>query len=233
MSTNSWEIPHSGGVRMLTIEPGQNGKEMIRLDGRPAAKPLDPSEDERDILIDGQLYILRRIPGGFGFDLEFPPPVYQSRHQMSAEAASAGMVGGFQAATETFKLGRLIWIVLAGVIFAMIYFAIPRYENEAVKRVNLLLKEMALGPGPQEELAMGIWLRNTRTPTREELSWCIDHFPEFRKAKDLRRKFTTYSVVKSEMVEGAKVPTALITIDVEGKQFKMLVPERKTITWAD
>jgi hypothetical protein len=230
--SNSWEIPHAGGVGVLTVEAGANGKEMVRLDGRPVAKPLDPSENERELLIHGQIYILRRIPGGFGFDLEFPPPIPQE-HQVSPDVASASLVGGLQSAAETLKVSRLLWIGAAILIGLMIWGAIPTYEDQAKERVELLLKEMSLGPGPQEELAMGIWMRNTRTPDRDELAWAVGHFPDFRNAKDLRRKFSSWKVLEVEVLEDQKRPTALVTIDVEGKQYKMLVPERQVITWAE
>ncbi|HEX2833966.1 MAG TPA: hypothetical protein VHW00_13225 [Thermoanaerobaculia bacterium] len=233
MSTNSWEIPHAGGVGVLTVEAGANGKEMVRLDGRPIARPLDPAEDERELLIGGQMYILRRIPGGFGFDLEFPPPIAQTQHELSPEAASATFMGGLQSAAETLKVSRILWVVAAALIGLMIWGAIPTYEDQARERVELLLREMALGPGPQEELAMGIWMRNTRTPDRDELAWAVGHFPDFRSAKDLRRKFGSWKVLEVEVLEGEKRPTARVTIEVEGKQYKMLVPERQVITWAD
>jgi hypothetical protein len=235
-----WEISHAEGMRKLTVEQAPNNREFIRLDGRTIAKPLDPTEGLREVLIEGRKFVIRRNPGGFGFDLEYPEPV-DAPPELATPTESHPLVATMRGVSvellremrERIRLSWLLWAGLALAIFSMLYMAIPKYEQEAVKRVKLLVAEMALGPGPQEELAMGIWLRNTRTPERDELLWCVSHFPEFRNAKNLRRKFSSWKIVESAMVEDAKVPTALVTIEVEGVPYKMLVPERRTITWAE
>lgn len=232
LTVSWWEIPYAGGVRRLSVEQGEDGREFVRLDGRSIAKALDPQENERQIVIANELYLLRRNPGGFGFDLEFPPerPVLE----MTAEAKAAGWIGGVQAAAESLQLSRFLWVVVGAIVCLMMYCVIPKYENEAVKRVRLLLPEMKTGTqkAVDHQFAMGIWMRNTRTPDRDELEWAWKNYKLFLEEKNLRRPFSSWEVVESEMVEGTKFPTARVTVRIDGVEYRMLVPEKHPIAWA-
>lgn len=231
MSRNEWEIGEHGNVRRVTIERGENGKHVIRIDGRVAARPLDTNEVERELRIDNAFYVVRRVGEEFALDLIAPANPAAMHAAVAAESLGAAGIG---ARARTVRWGTYLWVAVVAMVGLLLYRGVgPNYARQAEDRVELLLSEMALGTGPQESLAIGIWARNTRMLSTDELGWAVGVFPDFRNAKNLRRKFSDWKVLSSEMVEGAEVPTAIVSIEVEGRPLKMMVPERKPITWVD
>lgn len=234
MATREWDIPHGAVRRHVTVERAENGKDVIRVDGRVASRPLGAEEQEREFLIRGATYLLRRVSAD-GFDIELIAPATEKSPYVVTKAAESQLGDGrLRGMLESIRLGRLVWLAVAVVLGVMLFWAVgPNYEKQAVARVELLLSEMAKGTGSEEALAVGIWARNARTLDTMELSWAAGAFPRFRKAKHLDRKFSEWKVLDSELVENASVPTAIVSVEVEGRSLKMLVPERRTIEWTE
>jgi hypothetical protein len=232
MALKSWDIELASRIHTITVEPTENNKEMIRLNGRTVAKPLTPDESEREFRIEGAVYAVRRTHDGY--ELEERTPLTGNASPFVEVEMAAMRPPGLASLLENIRLSRLLWIAIVAIVGFTLWWAVgPNYEKAAAQRVELLLAEMSLGPGPQEDLAIGIWARNARTLDSQELAWAVGKFPDFRRAKDLRRKFTEWKVVQSEEIEGADVATAIVTIEVEGKRFQMLVPERRPISWVN
>lgn len=229
MSKREWEIGEPGSLRRVTIERLENGKHMIRVDGRVVAKPLDSDEVERELQIDGAIYVMRRTGDEFALDMIAPARGVEMPARAVAESLGAP---GVEPRAQSIRWGSYLWIAVAAVVALLMYRAVgPNYARQAQARVELLLSEMSTGG--DESIAIGIWARNTRMLDTMELSWAVGAFPSFRHAKNLRRKFGDWKILSSEIVEGAEVPTAIVSIEVEGRSLRMKVPERKPISWVD
>ena len=58
-----------------------------------------------------------------------------------------------------------------------------------------------------------------------------DGFDRWRQKKDLYRQIGEYSVIDSKVVEGEKVPTAIVRFTIEGKEYRVRVPKDLPISW--
>src|SRR5688572_12925254 len=88
----SWNINVDGREHFVSIERGENEKDVIRVNGRVAAKPLMAAESERGISVGGVPYTIRRT-GPDAFDLvqdEWSAAAERSRDTASAVLAHAG-----------------------------------------------------------------------------------------------------------------------------------------------
>ena len=63
-----WDLSVRGRGHQLVVDGAPSGEDVIRIDGRVAARPLDPDETQRAFFIDGVAYSLRRR-GTNDFDL--------------------------------------------------------------------------------------------------------------------------------------------------------------------
>ena len=64
----NWNVTVAGRERYISVEPAESGREVIRVDGRTAARPLAGDDQERVFEIDGERYTIRRAPEGFADD---------------------------------------------------------------------------------------------------------------------------------------------------------------------
>jgi hypothetical protein len=63
-----WHLSVKGKRHQLVVDGAASGEDVIHVDGRVAARPLDPDETQRAFFIDGVAYSLRRR-GSNDFDL--------------------------------------------------------------------------------------------------------------------------------------------------------------------
>lgn len=232
--SRSWEVTVNGAVHIVNIEPTETGKDVIRVDGRTAARPLGANEAEREFAIAGQPYLLLRDGKNFSLVERDVAPAMPAAAYVPGRTADMPLPA---AATDS-KLGelrKLVWVVIVGIIGGMLYMATgPSYPKQAGKRVDQLLTEMKGGPGPQAQYAVGLWMKNVPKMTdQNELAWASDHFDAWCKEKDMYREIGDHKIISSEEVKGAEVPTAIVTAEIEGKTYKMRVPERKPISWEE
>lgn len=127
------------------------------------------------------------------------------------------------------------WAVIAVAVGVLLFWAAgPKYDKLAAKRVDEMMKEMKQGTGVEQQLAIGIWAKNhPKISDEQELAWAADHYDQFRKEKGIYRKLDSYKIVSSELVKDVTPPTAIVTVDIEGKTYKMRVPEKQPISWAE
>jgi hypothetical protein len=221
MRITSWDIPRpDAGFHSVTVDRGENGKDIVRVDNRVATQPLAPEDSLRQILVGEATYLLQRQ--GDTFELTLVP------------VATATAMRDSKSATEVRSRARVLWVAMAACVLAMLWYAVgPSYERQAKQRVELMLSEMSAGPGPTDDLAIGIWAKNARTLDALELGWAVGAWPDFRHAKDLYRPFERWKVLDSEQTNNKDVPTAIVTVVIEGRTLRMRVPERRPISWVD
>jgi len=84
------------------------------------------------------------------------------------------------------------------------------------------------------QFSVTLWAKNTRVLEQNEMNIAMDHFDKWRQAKGIYGKaFSSYKIVKSEIVKEEKNPTAIVTFTLEDKEYKVRVPKDEEITWAD
>ena len=238
MTTREWPAEVDGQSHTISIERGENGKDLIRVDGKMAARPLAPHEKERTIPVGGSTWIVRRdLTGELSvseLDSSFADQVTHPAMVIPSRVAELPLGPTPSGAAISIPLWGWVSVVVLG-LGVMLWMALgPSYEKQAQQRVKQILTDMAQGTQGEVQFAVGIWARNVRTlADRDELSWASDHFDSWRREKDVYRKFSDWEVVGAEEVEGAPVPTAIVTVKIEGRELKMLVPERKPISWTD
>ena len=119
-------------------------------------------------------------------------------------------------------------------IAVLMYLVVPKYTNDASRRVEAMLMDLKDGPNAESQISTGLWARNVRSMDSNELSAAVDQFTRWRSEKDFHfpNGFKQYRIVDAESVDG-DVPTALVAFEVEGTIYRVLVPERRPISWAE
>ena len=68
-------------------------------------------------------------------------------------------------------------------------------------------------------------------PDQGEFEQAYDHFSGWRDEFDINhRKITDYEVTKVELVQQSP-PVAMVSGTIEGRAFKMRVPDKRRVTW--
>ncbi len=70
MQLGEWNVDVDGRAYVVTVERAENGKDVVRINGRVAAKPISSEEKERTVSIGGAPYAFRRLAvDKYGLDL--------------------------------------------------------------------------------------------------------------------------------------------------------------------
>jgi hypothetical protein len=225
----SWNVTVAGRDRRITVEPTETGKDVIRVDGRTASRPLTPEEQERVFDVDGHRFAVHRAPDGFTID-QIPEPAGHSAPVRPHAATPPVALPDFRLA----QLTRFWWVGIIAAVALLMYFAFPSYADDASKRVEAILLDLKDGPSAESAVSTGVWARNVRSMDANELSGANNLFTRWRNEKDFNfpKGFSQYRIVDADEVEG-EVPTAVVTFEVEGTTYRVLVPERRPISWAD
>lgn len=238
MGARTFNIDSAGQTHLVTIEEGARGVAVVIVDGVSTGKSLSSEETERIVPVGGTLYVVRRAkPDGFEIEPYQRPgaPSQPVNPAIYATAKSGAMP--LRAAPDhgSRRFYLAAWGAVALTIVTLLWVAMgPGYERQAAARVEQMLEEMSAGTGAEAQFAVGLWARNVPKLTDlQELSWASDNFDKWRLSRDLYRTFSNWEVVDSVEVEGAPVPTAIVRVRIEGRELKMLVPERKPISWTD
>ena len=232
----SWNISVDGREHFVFVERGENAKDIVRINGRVAAKPLGPDESERGISVGGVPYILRRT-GASSYDLiqdEWASATERSRDTAYAAMAHADETPLPMARSAAARLIPLLgWgAIVAVVAIMMVYATGDDYAGLAGTRVKQILGEMQSGEHMKMQFAVTLWAKNRRTLDSQEMSWASDHFDQWRMEKGLYNKaFAKWEVLDSEEVEGADKPTAIVTFKIDDQQYKVRVPKDLPISW--
>jgi len=220
MAARTWDFSGPTGNHVVTVDRSETGKDVIRIDGRVAARPLGEDEPSRRIVIDGTPHLLRRVEDGFELDLsdieepEFHVPV--------------------ASLPDPHRFWRVVMVIAFLVVGGVTYAFFPTYQRQAASRVRQMLTNMSEGKNSEKaETAIALWAKGQNRISATELGWAISHYPDFQNAKNLRRTFTSWEVLDTEGVDDAERPTAIVTVEVEGQRMRMLVPDKMPISWAE
>lgn len=109
-------------------------------------------------------------------------------------------------------------------------------EENARVRVTAILEGMKKGGGGVNvEIQTSIcqWYKGKiLIQDRDELAKASDLFAVWVREKGLDRKIADYEIVDVKVVEGARPPTYLVTVRIEGQTYRMKVPEKEPVSWA-
>ncbi len=233
----AWDVEVGGVDYSVSVDRSENGKDVIRVGGRVIARPMGADESERQILVGGAPYVVKRT-GPNTFDLE----VDQAAADLRARTLETGrtVLAHGKAPlglTHDTSPSRLPWIMVAIVVvaFGVIAFIglIPRYDRDAKARVTQVLHEMQDPSHGETSLGISLWAKNRRNLDSGELAGASNQFDNWRKEKDIYRQVGPFTVDKVEELKGEAIPTVIVTFTLEGKQYKVRVPKDRQITWEE
>lgn len=219
MDRHVWSVLVNGRRHDVTLALGEGERLVVRVNGRAAARPLVDGDNERLLSIDGAPYLLRR-DGGNDFSLIAPD------HGMGVRnAPNAGQI------MRQTRAGLWAFIALLAVAPLLWYVTHTTYKNTAKRRVTELLEHMH--DKAADEAAVGLWLRDTHhLADARELSAASDLFDKWRMQADLYYDgVKSFELVEVRTLSDADVPTALITVNIDGHTRTMRVPDRKAVSW--
>jgi hypothetical protein len=243
MQLGKWDVEVNGQDYAVTIERAENGKDVVRIDGRVATKPIGPEEKDRSINVGGSSYILRR-QGAEKYDLQAGEPaaaksplalareIRQRDDALNTLHSIAASKTPIAIEKDSFfkRLPVFGWLAIVAAVGVMLYLASgPSYSKIALERVNRLLSEMHSEKTSQ--FAVTFWFKNKKVLDSTEMSIASDRFDKWRQQKDLYRQVGDYKVIDSKMVDGEKVPTAIVRFTLEGKEYRVRVPKDLPISW--
>jgi hypothetical protein len=92
------------------------------------------------------------------------------------------------------------------------------------------LKEKGLTKPYQTAICM--WAEGKYTiANREHLERAMTGYDNWVKEKDLKLPITTYEIKEIEIVEDTSVPTAIVAVTIDGKEYKLQVCDNAAISW--
>jgi len=247
MQLGNWDVEVNGQDYSVSVERAVNGKDVVRVNGRVATKPIGPGEKDCSINIGGYPYILRR-QGADNYDLQVAKATAATKSPLALareiqerdDAVNAlGVLAESQAPVALerdpfFKrLPSFGWLIIVAAVAAMIVYAAagPSYNKVALARVNRVLSEMHSEKTSQ--FAVTFWFKNKKILDTTEMSIASDGFDRWRQKKDLYRQVGDYSVIDSKVIDGEKVPTAIVRFTLEGKEYRVRVPKDLPISWEE
>jgi len=239
----SWELEVAGRSYAVSVERGENGKDVVRVDGRIATRPMAPEDEERTVNIGSAAYVVRRR-GADEFDLDFDGPAL-STHSATFTAPGRTTDAGLAILAQSdapvalqqdsfFKrLPMAAYAAIVVVVGGMLLYMAkgPSYEKVALARVERVLSEMHAEKTSQ--FAVTFWFKDKKILPLAELSIASNGFDKWRQQKDLYRKVGEYHVIEAKIVDGEKVPTAIVRFNLEGTEYRVRVPKDLPISWEE
>jgi hypothetical protein len=230
----SWEIDLDGATHTVTVERSEAGKDVIRVDGRVAAKPLGSDEDERFISVAGYSYLVRRVDDSFELDVADAQVATEANVRLGQAVLASSKTAPIQARKSSGIIGKIIvWGGIVGAVaMLMLMLQPPSYEKIARARVHHMLDEMKSGRGVEMQFAICLWQRNVKVLDNNEMGYASDNFDKWRREKELYNKgFTKFGIISSKVLKEESVPTAIIGFSLDGVEYLVRVPDKKPISW--
>jgi len=231
---NSWEIELDGATHAITVERSEAGKDVIRVDGRVAAKPLNADENERYISVAGWSYVVRRDKDDFELDVADEQTARTETNRLGQAVLAQSKAAPISAKKSSGIIGKIIvWgSVVGAVVMLMVMLQPPSYEKVARARVHHILDEMKSGNGAEMQFAISLWSRNVKQMDNVEYGIASDKFDKWRREKELYNKgFTKFEITSSKVLKDEAVPTAIIGFSLDGVEYTVRVPDKQPISW--
>jgi hypothetical protein len=246
MQLDTWSLEVDGQDYAVSVERAENGKDVVRINGRIATKPIGAEEKDRSVSVGGLPYILVRRSAD-QYDLQpvaataavkSPAAMAQQIRERDNALGALGVLAKSNAPVALpgdpfFKrLPIMGWIAIAGLIAVMLYVATgPGYTEIAVARVNRVLSEMHEMKGSQ--FAVTYWYKNKKILGNTEMSIASDTFDRWSRQKGFYRKVGEFQILDAEVVKGESTPTAIVHFKLEGNEYRVKVPKDLPITWVE
>ena len=233
----TWDLFVNGHDYSVSVERLPNGRDAIRINGRIAAKPMDPGDAECCVSVGGIPYTIKRR-GKDEFAIEEDP---LAKAQVRTQATAKALLAHSSDSPLPFLKSSLLrgpviaWSLVVIVAGILIFWAKgPSYEKLASERVDKVLHDMMPGKEIEMQFSVTLWAKNKRVLEQTEMNIAMNHFDRWRQAKGIYGKpFSSYKIVSSELVKEEKNPTAIVTFTIEDKEYKVRVPKDDEISWAD
>jgi len=233
----TWDLFVNGHDYSVSVERLPNGRDAIRINGRIAAKPMDPGDAECCVSVGGIPYTIKRR-GKDEFAIEEDP---LAQAQVRTQATAKALLAHSSDSPLPFLKSSLLrgpviaWSLVVIVAGILIFWAKgPSYEKLASERVDKVLHDMMPGKEMEMQFSVTLWAKNKRVLEQTEMNIAMNHFDRWRQAKGIYGKpFSSYKIVSSELVKEEKNPTAIVTFTIEDKEYKVRVPKDDEISWAD
>ena len=233
----TWDLFVNGHDYSVSVERLPNGRDAIRINGRIAAKPMDPGDAECCVSVGGIPYTIKRR-GKDEFAIEEDP---LAQAQVRTQATAKALLAHSSDSPLPFLKSSLLrgpviaWSLVVIVAGILIFWAKgPSYEKLASERVDKVLHDMMPAKEMEMQFSVTLWAKNKRVLEQTEMNIAMNHFDRWRQAKGIYGKpFSSYKIVSSELVKEEKNPTAIVTFTIEDKEYKVRVPKDDEISWAD
>lgn len=240
-----WDVAVDGQDYAVSVDRAENGKDVVRINGRVATKPIGPEEKNRSINIGAHPYTLSRL-GADKYDLQsseaaaaksplaLAREVRERDEAIDALSVLAGSDAPVALQKDSFfsRLPVFGWVAIVAAVGVMMYMLTgPSYEKIALARVERVLSEMHSEKTSQ--FAVTFWFKNKRMLDNTEMSIASDSFDKWRQQKNLYRQVGDYRVIDSKLVKDEKVPTAIVRFELEGKEYRVRVPKDLPIQWEE
>jgi hypothetical protein len=126
-------------------------------------------------------------------------------------------------------------LVAAAIFFGFKKLFFPDYKTQAERRLHTMLDDMkeGTGVGPKQETAIALWYAGQNRLDNASLSTASNQFDHWRQEKDLYRKFDTFSIDSGEEVKEAPDPTAIFSVTIDSKPYKIRVVKARPMQWEE
>ena len=238
MQLGKWDVEVNGQEYVVSVDRTENGKDMVRINGRVAAKPIGAEETERPVMVAGFPYVLKRInPNKYELDVDESPQAAALARQRTMETAQ--QVLAHSDAPVNLKRSELWdWLpklgylaIVLGVVGLMWMAKGPGYEKIAHDRVQRVFSEMHDMKG--SPFAVTFWFKNKKVLEQTEMNMASDQFTRWSMAKDMYRKIGDFEVLDVKEVKDASDPTAIAHVKVEGNTYTLKVVKDKPLEWME
>jgi hypothetical protein len=236
MLLGKWDVEVNGHSHVVSVERAQTGKDVIRVNGRVAAKPMAEEDNERTVSVGGFPYTLRFTKAN-GYELDVDELGMAEAQARTMETANAVLAHGnapVNIKRDSFfrhlpKLGYLA--VVAGVVGLMYMLQGPGYDKIAQSRVRRVLTEM--NEMKESQFAVTYWFKNKKVLDNSEMSIASDRFDKWRQKKGLYRKIDNFEILTTDYDKKADPNVAVVHFKIEGTEYAVKVPKDLQIEWVE
>jgi hypothetical protein len=236
MQLGKWDVEVSGQDYAVSIERADNGKDVIRINGRVAAKPMGADEAARSISVGGWPYTLKRVNAN-QYELEVDELPVEAARARTMDTANQVLAHSdapvpFQKSQLWEYLPKLAYLGIVLGVVGLLYMAKgPNYDKVAMQRVKRVFSEMH--DMKDSPFAVTFWFKNKKVLDQTEMSIASDRFTKWTQAKDMYRKIGDFEVLDSAEVKDASIPTAIVHVKVEGNTYTLKVPKDLPLEWME
>ena len=126
--------------------------------------------------------------------------------------------------------------VLLVILCAAVLLACGGSERRTRNRVQLMMDNWTTGgtsSGGDIQEAVCVWYDGSRILPLDHLKLAQGRFDEWRREQDLYRKIASYEITGVAETEGTEPPAMIVSLDIDGKPYRMRVALGESIAWVN